>query len=162
MRTSQLASWPGVVPFTSDHDHNCSHTLSFLANFHRTDFKLGFKEHLSKVRPLTSKIYLPTLTKEYIVARMMKNYTSCGDAKTFSVTSPKPDPCKLANGGPCASCLELENFDREAEVILERLSEDRRKILEKINRDHDPFIQRFPFELASQVFALCLPPQGPH
>jgi len=88
----------------------------------------------------------------------MKNW----DVQTFPVTSPKPDACKLANGGPCASCLELENFDREAEASLERLSEDRRKILAKINRDHDPFIQRFPLELASHVFALCLPPQGPY
>jgi len=94
-----------------------------------------------------------------MVARMMKNCTSCGDVQIFSVTSPKPDPCKLANGRPCASCFELENFDREAEAILERLSEDRRKILAKINRDHDPFIQRFPLELASRVFDFCIPPQ---
>ena len=77
------------------------------------------------------------------------------------MTSPKPDSCKLARGRPCASCLELENFDREAESILERRSEDRQKILAKINRRHDPFIQRLPLELASQIFAFCIPPQDP-
>jgi len=87
-----------------------------------------------------------------------------GDVQTFSMASSKPEPlaCKLAHGSPCAPCLELEIFDREAQSTLERLSEDRRKILAKINRRHDPFIQRLPLELASQIFAFCLPPQGPH
>ena len=91
----------------------------------------------------------------------MKSRTPRGDVQTFSVTHPKPKSCKLADGRPCASCLELESFDREAEAILERLSEDRRKILAKINWRHDPFIQRLPLELASQIFAFCIPPQDP-
>ena len=86
---------------------------------------------------------------------------SCGNLQNFSVTSPKPKPCKLASGRPCASCLELENFDREAQAILERLSENRRRILEKINQRHDPFIQHLPLELASQVFHFCIPPWDP-
>ena len=81
---------------------------------------------------------------------------SCGNSQDFSVTSPKPEPCKLVRGRPCTSCLELETFDREAQAILE---EDRRKILAEINQRHDPFIQRLPVELASQIFAFCLPPQ---
>ena len=81
---------------------------------------------------------------------------SCGNRQDFSVTSPKPEPCKLVQGRPCTSCLELETFDREAQAILE---EDRRKILAEINQCHDPFIQRLPVELASQIFAFCIPPQ---
>ena len=92
----------------------------------------------------------------------MNSHTSSGDVQTISMASSKPESCKLAHGSPCAPCLELEIFDREAQSILERLSEDRRKILAQINRHHDPFIQRLPLELASQIFAFCLPPQGPH
>ena len=79
----------------------------------------------------------------------------------MTVTSSKPEPCKLSRGRPCASCLELEIFDREAQAILEGLSENRQRILEKINQRHDPFIQRLPLELASQVFTFCIPPQAP-
>ena len=63
-------------------------------------------------------------------------------------------------GGPCPLCLELEGFDREYQAILVGLAEQRRGILERINQRHDPFIQRFPTELASQVFAFCLPQQA--
>jgi len=104
---------------------------------------------------------LSILRKEYIVTRTMKSCTSCGDVQNFSVTHPKPESCKLADGRPCVSCLELETFDSKAEAILERLSEDRRKILTKINQRHDPFIQHLPLELASQVFAFSIPSQDP-
>ena len=91
----------------------------------------------------------------------MNSHTSSGDVQTISMASSKPESCKLAHGSPCAPCLELEIFDREAQSILERLSEDRRKILAQINRHHDPFIQRLPLELASQIFAFCLPLRDP-
>jgi len=62
-------------------------------------------------------------------------------------------------GGPCALCQELEYFDRGYHAILEGLAEQRRNILQRINESHDPFIQRLPLELASQIFAFCLPRQ---
>ena len=93
------------------------------------------------------------------VTSMLKSCISCGNRQSFSATSNKPDPCKLAQGGPCGLCLELESFDEEAQAILERLAEKRRTILEKINQRHDPFIQHLPVELASQIFSFCLPQQ---
>ena len=62
-------------------------------------------------------------------------------------------------GGPCALCQDLEEFDRGYQAILESLAEQRRNILQKINERHDPFIQRLPLELASRVLAFCLPRQ---
>jgi len=54
-------------------------------------------------------------------------------------------------GGPCALCQDLEDFDRGYQAILESLAEQRRSILQKINERHDPFIQRLPLE--SSLFA---------
>ena len=62
-------------------------------------------------------------------------------------------------GGPCALCQELEEFDRESQEILVGFTEQRREILGRINERHDPFIQRLPLELASQVFTFYLPQQ---
>ena len=68
-----------------------------------------------------------------------------------------PEPCKLVEGEPCAFCRELEEFDVKYQAILEGLAEQRRNILQRINEHHDPFIQRLPLELASQIFVSCLP-----
>ena len=88
--------------------------------------------------------------------------STCGSPWPDSyVTKPKPAPwpCKLMEGKPCSLCQELEEFDRGYQAILEGLVEQRRKILQRINERHDPFIQRLPPELASQVFTSCLPRQ---
>ena len=82
---------------------------------------------------------------------MLNSCTVCGHLP------PKPAPCKLANGRPCGPCHELESFDKEAQAILERLTEKRRSILENINERHDPFIHHLPIELISQIFISCLP-----
>ena len=62
-------------------------------------------------------------------------------------------------GGPCTLCLELDEFDREYQATLASLTKRRRDILKRINQRHDPFIQHLPLELASKVFAFCLPQQ---
>ena len=88
--------------------------------------------------------------------------STCGSLRSDSyVTKPKPAPalCKLMEGKPCSLCQELEEFDIGYQAILEGLVEQRRKILQRINERHDPFIQRLPPELASQVFTSCLPRQ---
>jgi len=84
---------------------------------------------------------------------MLKSRVSFGNQQT----SPKPEPCELSNGGPCAFCIELEDFDHGAQSTIDHLGEKRRSILERINYCHDPFTQRLPLELTSRVFALCLP-----
>ena len=87
--------------------------------------------------------------------------STCGGRPNSYATPPKPGPgpCELMEGGPCALCQELEYFDRGYHAILEGLAEQRRNILQRINESHDPFIQRLPLELASQIFAFCLPRQ---
>jgi len=84
--------------------------------------------------------------------------STCGSQLDYATLfKPGPGPCKLMEGGPCAFCLELEEFDRECQVILASLTERRRGIMQRINQRHDPFIQRLPLELASQVLVFCLP-----
>jgi len=86
--------------------------------------------------------------------------STCGSRPdSYATDLPKPGSCKLVQGGSCALCRELEDFDIGYQAILQDLAEQRRNILQRINERHDPFIQRFPFEIASQVFALCLPQQ---
>ena len=84
--------------------------------------------------------------------------STCGSQLDYgTLFKPGPGPCKLMEGGPCALCLELEEFDRECQAILVSLTKRRRGILQRINQRHDPFIQHLPLELASKVFVFCLP-----
>jgi len=86
--------------------------------------------------------------------------STCGSrSDSYATDLPKPRPCKLVQGGSCALCRELDDFDIGYQAILQDLTQQRRNILQRINERHDPFIQRFPFEIASQVFVFCLPRQ---
>ena len=90
-----------------------------------------------------------------MLTTLSQTYSTSGS----QLFKPGPASCKLMEGGPCTLCLELDEFDREYQATLASLTKRRRDILKRINQRHDPFIQYLPLELASKVFAFCLPQQ---
>lgn len=63
-------------------------------------------------------------------------------------------PCLIQDGEPCSVCkedMELERKFQDSE-----LQEKHRSLRTRMNTNHDPFILKFPPELASYIFSLCL------
>ena len=62
------------------------------------------------------------------------------------------DSCVLRDGGPCLVCKE----DMELEKKIQELQDRRRILRTHINASHDPFHSKFPPEIASLIFSLCM------
>ena len=68
--------------------------------------------------------------------------------------------CTKLGIGPCELCVRMKESDKrvtEAKRSLERVLEQRRKLVTAANEQHDPFIHRLPPEIASRIFHFCLP-----
>src|SRR6188768_1003678 len=102
--------------------------------------------HDSYISPWVSSLFFGCSSKNKLIFLMLKTPSQtcsmCGSQLDYgTLFKPGPGPCKLMEGGPCALCLELEEFDRECQAILVSLTKRRRGILQRINQRHDPFIQ---------------------
>jgi len=76
----------------------------------------------------------------------------------------RPRSCTLMEGGPCTACKESAAIyhqikQREKEIF--KLKEKRRVLATQMNANHDPFIHKFPSEIGSHIFRLCLPSLDP-
>ena len=73
----------------------------------------------------------------------------------------RPEKCVVLDGKPCAACtedMELEKEIKELEIIIEKMYIRRRVLRTTMNENHDPFIHKFPPEIASHIFMQCSPP----
>jgi hypothetical protein len=71
-----------------------------------------------------------------------------------------PVACTVLEGSPCSACKEggdiLGQIKRLEEEII-KLKEKHHALRATINSIHDPFIHKFPPEIGSYIFRLCLP-----
>ncbi|KIM47400.1 hypothetical protein M413DRAFT_22079 [Hebeloma cylindrosporum] len=74
----------------------------------------------------------------------------------------RPDRCVVWDGqqacGPCTEDTELEKQAKELEIRLEKIYTRRRALRTGMNENHDPFIHKFPPEIASHIFIHYAPP----
>ncbi|KIM45660.1 hypothetical protein M413DRAFT_442310 [Hebeloma cylindrosporum] len=67
------------------------------------------------------------------------------------------------SGNPCSACTEDIELERELEnleIMIEKIHTKRRAVRTAMNQNHDPFIHKFPPEIASHIFMQYAPPGG--
>ena len=87
---------------------------------------------------------------------MVRLCSSCGGGGTGD----RPRSCTLMEGGPCRACEEsaaIYHQIKQLEKEIDKLKEKRRALATTMNANHDPFIHKFPPEIGSHIFHLCLP-----
>jgi hypothetical protein len=65
------------------------------------------------------------------------------------------------DGRPCSACaedIELEKEIKELGIKIKKINIRRRAIRTAMNENHDPFIHKFPPEIASHIFMQYSPP----
>ena len=73
----------------------------------------------------------------------------------------RPEQCVVLDGKPCRACtedIELEKEKKELEIKIKKIYIRRRAIRTAMNENHDPFIHKFPPEVASHIFIQYSPP----
>ncbi|KAF8956443.1 hypothetical protein BDZ97DRAFT_187377 [Flammula alnicola] len=68
--------------------------------------------------------------------------------------------CKHVEGGPCNPCTKLVDLDAqilEVEALLNDLKQSRTSLRGRANEIHNPLAHRVPVEVASHIFAFCIP-----
>jgi len=68
--------------------------------------------------------------------------------------------CTMVEGGPCSACKEREVIREQIEQLEEEIAKLKAKhhaLGNRMNAIHDPFIHKFPPEIGSYIFRLCLP-----
>lgn len=68
--------------------------------------------------------------------------------------------CTVLDGGPCAACKERERTLQKIKHLEEELTNLKAKyktLASATNAIHDPFIHKFPPEIASRIFRLSIP-----
>ena len=76
-------------------------------------------------------------------------------------TVDEPMPCIALEGGPCSECREratIRQKIKQLEAEIEELKARYDTFATKMNANHDPFIHKFPPEISSHIFRLCLLP----
>jgi hypothetical protein len=61
----------------------------------------------------------------------------------------------VLDGRPCSACteeIELEKEKKELEIRIKKIYIRRRALRTAMNENHDPFIHKFPPEIASHIF----------
>ena len=87
---------------------------------------------------------------------MVQLCSRCGAGETGD----RPVTCTMVEGGPCAACREgaaIYHQIRQLEEEIAALKEKRRMLATTMNANHDPFIHKFPPEIGSRIFYLCMP-----
>jgi hypothetical protein len=67
----------------------------------------------------------------------------------------RPERCVALDGKPCTTCAEdteLEQVIQELGSCSDEIHVKRRALRTAMNRNHDPFIHKFPPEISSQMF----------
>jgi len=83
----------------------------------------------------------------------------CDRCKGFKAKD-RSVPCTVLEGHPCAPCKERERIRRkigQLEEELTNLKAQYKTLASATNTIHDPFIHKFPPEIASHIFRLSLP-----
>ncbi|KAF9472673.1 hypothetical protein BDN70DRAFT_925572 [Pholiota conissans] len=65
--------------------------------------------------------------------------------------------CDPKDPNACSACRKLAELDAKYRTVIAELRIERSKLKEEVNRNHSKLIQRFPPEILSHVFKLCLP-----
>jgi len=68
--------------------------------------------------------------------------------------------CTMMEGGPCSACKEREVIREKIEQLeaeIAKLKAKHHALGNTMNAIHDPFIHKFPPEIGSYIFRLCLP-----
>ncbi|KIM45659.1 hypothetical protein M413DRAFT_442309 [Hebeloma cylindrosporum] len=78
----------------------------------------------------------------------------------------RPARCSALDGlkNPCSACtedIELEKELESLEIQVEKIRTRRRALRTVMNQNHDPFIHKFPPEIASLIFIQYAPPGSP-
>ncbi|KIM37351.1 hypothetical protein M413DRAFT_277990 [Hebeloma cylindrosporum] len=84
----------------------------------------------------------------------------CSRCRAFEAND-GPKTCVLLEGSPCSACKEMTSIRHQIGQLEEELAKLKAKhnaVLTTMNVIHDPFIHKFPPEISSHIFRLCLPP----
>ena len=72
----------------------------------------------------------------------------------------RPEQCVISDGNPCSACTHDMELQQEIEEFEIRIEKRRRALRTAMNENHDPFIHKFPPEIASQIFIQYAPPSA--
>jgi hypothetical protein len=78
-------------------------------------------------------------------------YTTCAQLHSHVAHE-----CKLSDGNPCQECVQMAKLDSQISEVhskLVQLAQKRHALKTKINQRHEPFINRLPRSVSSQIFA---------
>ena len=72
----------------------------------------------------------------------------------------QPVACTMLEGGSCSACREREVIREQIKQLegeIAKLKAKHHALGSRMNAIHDPFIHKFPPEIGSYIFRLCLP-----
>ena len=72
----------------------------------------------------------------------------------------RPKRCLISDGNPCSACTHDMELQKEIEEFEIRTEKRRRALRTAMNESHDPFIHKFPPEIASHIFIQYAPPSA--
>ncbi|CAA7268543.1 unnamed protein product [Cyclocybe aegerita] len=85
---------------------------------------------------------------------------TCGEEGNFGSSYPTTSCSRIGRrDSACPSCVKIQAVDRqiaETRAFLAHLKAHRATLLRNINKDHDPFLDIIPTELASRIFTFCM------